>query len=156
MTDDELQQLVESVSIESFNTPFKHKATFNNRLKTTGGRYLLKNHHIEFNPKQLQYFGKTEFIKIIKHELCHYHLHLRGDGYRHRDLAFKRLLNKVGGSRYCRLVPGTKKSNKKTVVYQCQSCYRIYHKRREMDPKKYACGQCKGRIKKIKTIVDDA
>ena len=26
-----------------------------------------------------------ELIGIIKHELCHYHLHLEGKGYQHRD-----------------------------------------------------------------------
>lgn len=35
--------------------------------------------------------------RIIKHELCHYHLHLRGMGYKHRDADFKTLLAQVGG-----------------------------------------------------------
>ena len=39
-----------------------------------------------------------ELIGIIKHELCHYHLHLEGKGYQHRDKDFKELLKKVGGT----------------------------------------------------------
>ena len=74
----ELQRLVEKISLESFSVPFKHQASFNNRLRTTGGRYLLRSHNLEFNPKQLESFGLEEFIKIIKHELVHYHLHLAG------------------------------------------------------------------------------
>ena len=31
---------------------------FNNKLRTTGGRYMLDSHNIEINPKQYQYYGK--------------------------------------------------------------------------------------------------
>ena len=33
-----------------FQKPFLHQATFNRRLKTTGGRYHLASHHLDFNP----------------------------------------------------------------------------------------------------------
>lgn len=89
MTTKELQQLVEKVSLESFGKPFQHEAYFNGRLKTTGGRYHLSDHHLDFNPHLLAEFGVDTFIQIIKHELCHYHLHLAGKGYRHRDPEFK-------------------------------------------------------------------
>ena len=46
-----------------------------------------------------------ELIRIIKHELCHYHLHLEGKGYKHRDQDFKELLQKVGASRFCSPLP---------------------------------------------------
>ena len=42
MTDLELQHLVEELSIKYFERPFVHKAYFNYRLRTTGGRYLLE------------------------------------------------------------------------------------------------------------------
>lgn len=44
-----LQKLVETTSLDHFNQPFKHKAYFNSRLRTTGGRYVLSTHHIEIN-----------------------------------------------------------------------------------------------------------
>lgn len=59
-----------------FPKEFRHQAVFNARLRTTGGRYLLKSHNIEMNPKYLENFGLAYFIGIMKHELCHYHLHL--------------------------------------------------------------------------------
>ncbi len=96
----ELQQYVERISLESFNKPFRHKASFNNRLRTTGGRYHLETHHLDFNPKVLRAYGKETFEGIIKHELCHYHLHLAKKGYRHGDTDFKLLLNEVGALRY--------------------------------------------------------
>jgi SprT-like protein len=51
MEDKELQKLVEKVSIESFGKPFRHKASFNSRLRSTGGRYLLGTHNIDINKK---------------------------------------------------------------------------------------------------------
>ncbi|MFP3491042.1 SprT family protein, partial [Staphylococcus sp. SIMBA_130] len=76
---------------------FRHKAMFNARLKTTGGRYMLRSHNLEFNQKHYDEFGQDELIGIIKHELCHYHLHLQKKGYKHQDKDFKRLLKDVGG-----------------------------------------------------------
>ena len=35
-------------------------------------------------------FGEKAVIDIIKHELCHYFLHLAGKGYQHRDQDIKR------------------------------------------------------------------
>jgi hypothetical protein len=72
MTDQELQKLVEQISLQFFCKPFRHLARFNSRLKTTGGRYLLRTHDIELNPRHLQEHGVEELIGIIKHELCHY------------------------------------------------------------------------------------
>lgn len=92
MTQQELQRLVEELSLSVFNKPFTHRAVFNSRLKTTGGRYHLSDHHLDFNPVMLTEHGMEVFIGIIKHELCHYHLHLAGLGHRHQDPAFKAFL----------------------------------------------------------------
>ena len=51
MTNDELQDLIDKISIDSFNLPFNHQASFNARLRTTGGRYMLETHNIEINPR---------------------------------------------------------------------------------------------------------
>lgn len=93
MTDEQLTVLVKEISIKQFNKPFLHTALFNSRLRTTGGRYLLSNHHIEVNRKYFDEFGLDELEGIIKHELCHYHLHIEGKGYKHGDQDFKKLLN---------------------------------------------------------------
>ncbi|HCY6141845.1 TPA: SprT family protein, partial [Staphylococcus aureus] len=52
MNNDKLQRMVENLSEEKFGRTFQHRAYFNKRLRTTGGRYLLKSHDIEINPKQ--------------------------------------------------------------------------------------------------------
>ncbi|GFP04279.1 hypothetical protein LMG22465_02920 [Lactobacillus helveticus] len=95
-----LQNLIEQISLQYFNRPFLHEAKINRRMTTTGGRYHLDDHHIEINAHFLAPQYHEYLIGIIKHELCHYHLHLLKRGYRHRDRDFKVLLKKVGGSRY--------------------------------------------------------
>ncbi|MNJ66529.1 hypothetical protein D3C77_626140 [compost metagenome] len=134
--------------MNSFGLPFRHEARFNSRLRTTGGRYFMKSHHIEINPAQLEAFGTAEVEKIIKHELCHYHLHLMGKGYRHRDSDFKTLLRKVGGSRYCQSLPGAQ--GRKTLPYRyklkCTSCGTEYLRKRRVDPNRYRCGKCSGNL----------
>lgn len=93
-----LQSLTESIAIKYFGKAFKHEVYYNKRLRTTGGRYILSSHNIEINPKQYEMFGEKAVIDIIKHELCHYFLHLAGEGYQHRDKAFKILSAKVGST----------------------------------------------------------
>lgn len=146
MEEKELQELVKSVSIESFNRPFKHEANFNNRLRTTGGRYHLKSHHLDFNPKILKVFGLAIFVDIIKHELCHYHLHLMNKGYRHADADFKQLLNKVGGLRYAPSAE-LKAGIVLRWVYSCQSCDKIFYRKRRFNVSKFICSHCKGKLK---------
>ncbi|MBY6038258.1 SprT family protein [Fictibacillus nanhaiensis] len=149
MTQEELQQLTEEISIRFFNKPFIHKATFNKRLRTTGGRYLLRTHHIEMNPHLYEAFGMDELIGVIKHELCHYHLHLEKKGYKHSDYDFKYLLNKVGGSRYCQSVLEKRRIESYKYQYNCTDCMQSYKRKRRIDTKKYVCGKCKGKLKLI-------
>ncbi|WP_439952127.1 hypothetical protein, partial [Klebsiella pneumoniae] len=58
----EIQQLVEEVSLRYFGMPFLHKAMFNNRLRTTGGRYLLSTNNIELNYRYYEMYGKEELV----------------------------------------------------------------------------------------------
>lgn len=159
VNENQLQQLIEVVSLEYFQKPFQHKAIFNRRLRTTGGRYLLHTHEIELNETYYQYFGKEALIEVIKHELCHYHLHLEGKGYKHRDTDFRQLLKAVNAPMYCRRM-GEKREQKSTVIrkYQCISCKYVYTRKRRMNLAKYVCGKCKGKLQEIndKDIVDRA
>ncbi|WP_251555300.1 SprT family protein [Neobacillus muris] len=152
MENNELQRLVERISIDLFGKPFKHKAIFNSRLKTTGGRYLLGSHHIEINRKYLEQLGKDELIGIIKHELCHYHLHLEGRGYQHRDADFKALLKKVEAPRYCNQLPEQKRKRRasKILLYKCESCNLAYKRKRKMDTSRFVCGKCRGKLVMVK------
>ncbi|QAY68164.1 SprT family protein [Paenibacillus protaetiae] len=157
MTNEMLQQWVERVSLQYFGRPFKHQATFNGRLKATGGRYFTKSHHIEISPHQLEAFGKEETEKIIKHELCHYHLHLLRRGYRHRDADFKLLLAQVGGSRFCKSLP--ERTARKPIPHKykliCKRCGMEYLRKRKVDPAKYVCGKCRGKLSLIMLDIED-
>ena len=148
MNDQELQKLVEEISREFFNKSFLHQALFNSRLKTTGGRYLLHSHNIEVNKKYLVQLGMGELISIIKHELCHYHLHQEGRGYKHGDKDFKELLQKVGGARYCTPLPETAVTRKtnRILTYVCIECSEVYNRKKRLDTKRYVCGSCRGKL----------
>ncbi|RSU10105.1 SprT family protein [Vagococcus acidifermentans] len=150
LSDDTLQQLVEDVSLTFFNKPFKHRAVFNSRLRTTGGRYHLNTHNLDFNPKVYQKYGDEELINVIKHELCHYHLHLDGQGYRHRDIDFKLLLKQTGGSRFVKPLSDYKPED--YHQYVCLKCETLFLRKRRINVKKYRC-RCGGALKEKETAI---
>ncbi|WP_044023137.1 SprT family protein [Bacillus sp. SG-1] len=147
----ELQKLVEDISSENFGKPFRHSAFFNKRLRTTGGRYMLRSHNIEINIKYLEEHGMEELIGIIKHELCHYHLHIEGKGYKHRDKDFRELMTQVGAPRHCNPIQSSMKKKHKTLLYRCTGCSLIYRRRRRINTDRYVCGKCRGKLKLEKT-----
>jgi SprT-like protein len=157
MKNDELQLLVEEISLQYFQKPFRHQATFNSRLKTTGGRYLLQSHHIEINKRYLEQLGKVELIGIIKHELCHYHLHLEKKGYKHQDKDFKDLMLRVGAPRFCQQLPDRPRTNQsgKIYMYRCSDCSTVYKRKRAVNTVKYVCGRCKGKLKKLTVLTSE-
>lgn len=147
LTNEQLQQWVEQISLQYFGRPFLHQATFNRRLRTTGGRYFPSTHNIELSWKQYEYYGAEELEKIIKHELCHYHLHIMNKGYRHRDTDFKELLQQVGGSRYCKPLPDVKRRvEPDRYLLRCTGCRTEFKRKRKVDVRRYVCGLCRGKL----------
>lgn len=145
MNELELQKLIKKISIEYFNRPFLHKVKINNRMTTTGGRYFLKNHNIDINGHFLVPEYRLELIGIIKHELTHYHLHLQGLGYQHKDKDFKILLARVGGSRWTPDIGLKRKANIK-YFYGCKDCHLIYPRVKKIDLRRFRCGRCHGHL----------
>lgn len=149
MTQDELQTLVEDISLKYFRRPFKHCVKINKRMTTTGGRYHLDDHHLEINAHFLLPQYHDALVGIIKHELCHYHLHLMGLGYQHKDRDFKILLQKVGGSRYAPDI-GLRRSRKYNYIYICRQCGLRYPRVRRLNTRYYRCGKCGGHLRLFK------
>lgn len=147
MNNDALQALVETIARDDFGRTFKHHAYFNRRLRTTGGRYLLGSHDIEVNPKQYEAFGEAALIDIIKHELCHYFLHLDKKGYQHRDADFKALSKRVGAPRFC--TPIESYASRANYIYVCTKCHTEYMRIRKVNTSRMRCGKCGGRLKEI-------
>lgn len=145
MTNEDLQKLVEEISLTYFNRSFNHRAIWNSRLKTTGGRYHLKTHHLDFNPKVLVQLGIEVLIGVIKHELCHYHLHVMKKGYRHQDRDFKQLLTQVEGSRFV----SWGNLNVKKYHYRCTGCGSDFYRQRQFDVSRYVCSKCRQKLEKI-------
>ena len=138
-----LTDYVKQVSLEDFSRPFIHHVQWNRRLRSTGGRFFLLFGHLDFNPKVYQELGLDVFRKIVRHELCHYHLYFQGKGYKHVDRDFKDLLAKVEGLRYAPKMQGQKE---KYYLYQCQSCGHIYRRKRRVNTRKFRCGLCRGKL----------
>ena len=139
-----LTDYVKQVSLEDFGRPFIHQAQWNSRLRSTGGRFFPKDGHLDFNPKVYQELGLDVFRKIVRHELCHYHLYFEGKGYKHKDSAFKELLKEVGGLRF--VPPLSSASQKPGLFYACQSCRQTYQRKRNINTKRYRCGLCRGNL----------
>lgn len=95
-----LTDFVKAVSQEDFGKSFNHVAVWNTKLRSSGGRFFPADGHLDFNPKIYDTFGLDVFRKIVRHELCHYHLYFAGKGYKHADADFKDLLKAVDGLRY--------------------------------------------------------
>lgn len=144
LSDSELYDLVNKLSLIYFDKPFSHRVMFNHRLRTTGGRYIPSQRMIELNPKYLLEMNAAEFHGIIKHELCHYHLHIEGKGYKHGDEAFKTLLKATGSPRHCAPLPSQKNTYK--YIYVCQKCYQEYKRIRRVNTTRYRCSKCRGQI----------
>ncbi|GAB4074251.1 SprT family protein [Barrientosiimonas marina] len=140
----ELYNLVDRLSRHYFHKPFSHDVIFNHRLRTTGGRYMPAAKTIELNPKYVLESSEEEVMGILKHELCHYHLHIEGKGYRHGDRDFKALLKQTGSPRHCSPLPSAEKRPK--YRYQCGQCGYIYERIRRINLTKYRCGKCRGQL----------
>ena len=139
-----LTNYVRQVSLEDFGKTFKHQTQWNSRLRSTGGRFFPKDGHLDFNPKVYQELGLEVFRKIVRHELCHYHLYYEGKGYKHKDVAFKKLLKEVDGLRF--VPPLSSVSQTPALVYTCQTCRQTYQRKRRIDTSRYRCGLCRGNL----------
>lgn len=62
-----LTDYVRQVSLEDFGLVFKHEAFWNQRLRTTGGRFFPKDGHLDFNPKMYEAVDELTFRKIVRH-----------------------------------------------------------------------------------------
>lgn len=138
----DIQAAVNRISLTDFGMAFQHRATFNGRLRTTGGRFLLKTENLEFNPKMFAQVDEATRVGIIRHELCHYHLYRQHKGYKHIDQDFKHLLKQVGGLRYAPRLTPTKPI--RIWVYRCENCGQEGLRRRRFDTSRYVCGRCGG------------
>ncbi|WP_173917751.1 SprT family protein [Halobacillus sp. Marseille-Q1614] len=145
MSEKQLHEWTNQISLDFFGKPFIDRVTINPRLRTTGGRYIPSKRVIELNGKYLKELGEEEFQGIIKHELCHYHLHIEGKGFSHGDQSFKELLKKTGSPRYCKPLPS---DLDKTLIYKCTDCGQSYRRKRKIDTSRYVCGKCRGKLKK--------
>lgn len=145
LCNEELKKQIDLLSRKHFQKPFLDHACYNGRLRTTGGRYIPQKRTIEVNPKYVHEMPYNEVIGIIKHELCHYHLHIEGKPFGHRDRAFKELLTKTNAPRFCKPLPSNVK-NQTFHIYACNKCKMTYKRKRRVNVERVRCGRCNDRI----------
>ncbi|WP_041498063.1 SprT family protein, partial [Staphylococcus aureus] len=105
---------------------------------------------IEINPKQYEHYGEDAVVKIILHELCHYHLHIAGKGYQHKDRDFKRLSQQVGAPRFCNSIESYQQ--RANYEYYCTKCHAKYIRIRKVDTTRMRCGHCNGKLRMKKQL----
>lgn len=63
MNNDQLQAWIEQISLRDFGVPFRHRARFNSRLRTTGGVILQKPMTSKSIPRSSSFMGKRKSRK---------------------------------------------------------------------------------------------
>lgn len=151
LSEQDLINLVNELSVEHFGNPVTHSISFNKRLKTTAGRVMHKYLEdkltrtktitllrIEFNPAYLKEYGMEEFIGTIKHELVHYHCLINGKGHKHGDKDFisecKRINAPLGGC-----AKSMKHKNNWKYLYECIKCKIPMYRHKILDLRRIKC-----------------
>ena len=146
MTDEQLQRWVEYISLRDFGRPFEHRATFNRRLRATGGRYFLKTHHIEISSAHYQAYGKEE-SEWKKSSNTNFVITIctgRGGGFvtgfRISSIASKNRRKPLLPSAHPHRTP----SEPIRYLLRCRQCEAVYYRKRKVDTSRYVCGRCRG------------
>ena len=95
-----------------------------------------------------------ELIGIIKHELCHYHLHLEGQGDTDTVIwELKALLKKWGsGQDSVGKLPERnqkRRSLKKSSYINAVNAILNIREKEAIDTARYVCGKCRGKLIKL-------
>ncbi|MDQ0174448.1 SprT-like protein [Bacillus chungangensis] len=118
----------------------------NNRLKRTLGRCLIVGNEIvkiELSGDLIKYGATQVIIDILKHELIHYVMFVKGLPHSDGDATFEQELLRLGVASSGRYCVGM------AVEYKCEVCgvnYEAFTKRVAEKPQKYRTKCCDGRL----------
>ena len=101
------------------------------------------------NKKYLEQLGMDELMGIIKHELCHYHLHQEGRAISIEIRILKNYFIKVGGTEVLFTSSGNvgkKEEINRIITYICIECKEVYKRKKKLDTNRYVCGHCSGKL----------
>jgi SprT-like protein len=141
MTDQELCRRVEELSLKHFDQPFRGVAKFNSRFTRLGGRCTVRRGAacIEVSLRHFERHGESFLRETILHELCHYHLFVKGIKHDHRSRAFRELLARVGASLHCAPLDQAPRQYRRKYAYRCPSCGRVFRRVKPL-AKPSSCG----------------
>lgn len=99
MDTQDLYQLANSLSLQFWQKPLTIKVVWNTRLRSSAGRYIYSKagpQRIEVSYQEYIDYGLAEVVNILKHELCHFHLHQQNKAFQDGSVVFKQECQRVG------------------------------------------------------------
>jgi len=142
LTDEELRKHASEFLRDNYHMSLDIPVKRNNRLRSTHGRFLLKNnkpHSIELAGYLLTYGVRETIIGVLKHECIHYAQFKQGLGHLDGDPLFEAELQKHHAPKTRTLMIG------KYIEFQCDACGRKTQTRRKRvakSPQSYRTACC--------------
>ena len=115
LTTEKINEIAKNLYENCFHEPFYGEVVWSSRMKKIAGN-CRSDGRIALNKNYYINYGKTETIKILKHELVHLYCFKCVGKHSHKDIIFLENLDKIGGA-----IKG-KPLHEKMYVYQCPSC----------------------------------
>lgn len=119
MNESTLVRIATTFLKENYNVTLHVPIKRNNRLRSTYGRFILRNnkaHCIDLAGVLLDYGTEEVIINILKHECIHYALFMKQQPYRDGSSVFESELKKHGAPKTRKLLVG------KFYVLKCDAC----------------------------------
>lgn len=131
---------------ENFDLKLNIPIQLNGRLKRALGTYYQKYDNNELIPSSInlsknlfEYHDESTIIDVLKHELIHYALHVKGLPYDDNDYEFINTCNRLGVS-----LTNTIKYKGKIHVFSCKCEGKEFLEKRKFKNGTYRCKKCKG------------
>lgn len=150
MTELQLRRYAESWLLDNYGLKLVVPLKLNGRLKTTLGWFIYKKKSLQpvavhLNKQFVQNNEKDIVLNVLKHELMHYALFMKGEPHHDGDSHFENELRKKG-------IVSQSTVNKYSIhtvkqIYQCVECNKIFRltKRLKNNGRNHEC-QCTGKL----------
>lgn len=143
MNESTLVRIAATFLRENYNETLHIPVKRNNRLRSSYGRFILKNNKaycIDLAGRLLDYGAEEVIINILKHECIHYALFMKQQPYRDGSPVFEAELKKHGAPETRKLIVG------KFYVLKCDACgntTKTNRKRTIAHPEQYQTACCR-------------
>lgn len=144
LTNQQLGMLAQQLSQTYWQAPCTIPVVWNGRLSTTMGRFFYLTQkkkrtavRIELSRKAARHLDRETFIKVLLHELCHYHLFKQGKPFSDHHPVFEAEIKRVGA-----ISTNAIKLPQKGYKLYCAKCQAFLGIRKRFNPAHYASACC--------------